>query len=254
MAIETSFFTRDRAGYAPTDVAASPWNNQLVGGVALAGLTAHLLEQVPSPQSMRTARLTIDILGMVPRRTIQGSTRVIREGKRLQVLAIELSADDRCCVRATALRVRDASTPDRSQPPTRPFPEGPLDELTRRQSPWMETIPVAGDYRTPGPGARWARLCHSLLADEPLSPLQTVTMLADIGSGIGPLLSPTDWTFANVDLSVHLTRVPRGDWLLIDAHSDSAGHGYGIVNTQLGDREGMIGMAHQTIYLEPRAA
>jgi hypothetical protein len=254
MTSETSFYSRDGDGYVPTEIAASPWNHQSLNGVALAGLTVHLLERVPSPVPMLTARLTIDILGMVPLRAIRGSTRVIREGKRLQMLETELLSEGRCCVRATALRVRTASSPERALPLTRPFPEGSVHGLSQRQSNWVETIPVEGDYTLPGPGARWARLLCPVVAGETLSPLQTVAMLADFGSGVGPILSPREWTFANVDISLHLTRLPRSEWLLIDARSESAGNGFGIANSRLGDCEGMIGSAHQTIYLNPRPA
>jgi hypothetical protein len=250
----TAFYTRTGDIYEPTELAVGPWNGQLQGGVALAGLTAHVLGKVPSPVPMQTARMTIDILRMVPMRALTSSVRVIREGTRLQLLEVELLADARACLRATALRVRTASSPQRALAPSRPFPSGPVHELTQRQSKWVETIPIEGNYTVPGPGARWVRFLCAVVAGEARMPLESVAMLADFGSGIGPLVSPREWTFANVDISMHLTRLPRGDWLLIDATSESAGNGVGLSNTRLGDRDGMIGSAHQTIYLDPRDA
>jgi len=254
MASEIAFYTRTGDVYEPTQLAVSPWNGRLQGGVALAGLTAHALGKTPSPVPMQTARMTLDILKMVPMGALTSSVRVIREGARLQLLEVELLADGRACLRATALRVRTASSPERVLAPTRLFPGGSLHDLTQRQSKWVETIGIEGEYTSPGPGARWVRFLCTVVAGEPRSPLESAAMLADFGSGIGPLVSPREWTFANVDISMHLTRLPRGDWLLIDATSESAGNGVGVSNTRLGDRDGMIGSAHQTIYLDPRGA
>jgi hypothetical protein len=252
MASDHSFYTRDGSRYQPTELAVSPWNSQVQSGVALAGLTAHLFERVPSPVAMHMARLTIDILGTAPMGALSATPRVIREGKRLQLLEIELLAEGRTCLRATALRVRTATSPARMDPPSHPFPDGAEHDLRRRQSKWVETIPIEGDYQVPGPGARWVRFSCQVVAGEALSPLESVAMLSDFGSGVGPLVSPREWTFANVDIAMHLTRLPSSDWLLIDASSESAGNGIGLSNTRLGDRSGMIGSAHQTIYLDPR--
>jgi Thioesterase-like superfamily len=252
MASEISFYTHANNVYEPTELAMSPWNGQAQSGVALAGLTAHLLGKVPTPVPMLTARVTMDILGTVPMHTLLPSTRVIREGKRLQMLEIELASAGRPCVRASALRMRTAASPARALTMTHPFPSDAVQEMAQRHSKWVETIRVAGDYGLPGPGTRWVRFLCSVVAGETLSPLESAAMLADFGSGIGPLASPREWTFANVDICVHLTRLPRGDWLLIDAASESAGNGVGLASSRLGDRDGMFGSGHQTIYLDPR--
>jgi len=254
MTSDLSFYTHDGSMYLPTDLAVSPWNSRVQSGVALAGLTAHLLERVPSPVPMHMARLTLDILGTAPMGALLATARVIREGRRLQLLETEFLANGRPCLRATALRVRTAASPERALPLTRPFPAGSLQDLTRRQSNWVETIPIEGNFLMPGPGALWARFLCPVVAGESRSPMESIAMLADFGSGVGPLVSPRDWTFANIDISLHLTRPPRGEWLLIDASGESAGNGIGLSNSRLGDRDGMIGSAHQTTYLDRRAA
>jgi hypothetical protein len=244
-----SFYQRIGQDYAPTEFAVSPWTGRSQNGVALAGLTAHLLNAVPTPVPMLTARLTLDILGTVPLLKLSPSIRTLREGRNLQLIEIELQADGRCWVRATALRMRTTPTPVRVVPMSWTFPE----QSVPRQNKLVEAIPLTGgDFIGAGPGTTWVRFVCAVVAGETLTPLESAAMLADFGAGVGPILSPKDWTFANVDISLYLTRPPLGEWLLIDSASESAGNGVGIANSRLADRDGLFGSAHQTTFLQPR--
>ena len=61
-----ALFVKDGALFVPTGLGASPWQSKAHGGVALGGLVAHVLEQVPSPAPMQVVRITLDILGAIP--------------------------------------------------------------------------------------------------------------------------------------------------------------------------------------------
>src|SRR3546814_5271344 len=61
-----------------------------------------------------------------------------------------------------------------------------------------------------------------------------------------------EWSFANVDISLHLTRMPEGEWIRIAAETDGAGNGIAIVHARLADERGEIGHAHQTLFLDRR--
>ncbi|TVV73335.1 thioesterase family protein [Sphingomonas solaris] len=243
-----AFYTREGDRYVPTGLGTSPWNPRAQMGVALAGLAVHAMEAVPSPAPMAPARLTIDILGAVPLAPVVATTRIVREGRRVQLVETELLIEGRPWLRATALRLREATSPEAATPLTRGFPDTPPPPGLS----WAETKRIEGDYAVPGPGATWTRMKAQVVAGVPLTPLEAVAMIADFGSGTAPLVPLRDWTFANVDIAVHLTRRPRGEWFLIDSTSESAGNGIGLTHSRLGDREGMIGMAHQTTFLEPR--
>lgn len=247
---ELSFFRREGDRFVPTGLGISPWNGHSQNGVALAGLVAQLLDGVPSPVPMHTARMTIDILGAVPMEPLTAAIRTVREGKRLQMLDLELRVGDRPWVRTSALRMRTAETPAVETPPTRAFPERESDRSMPVR--WVEARRVTGAYRTPGPGSQWLRVTGAVIEGESLSPLAAAAMISDFGSGTAPILPVADWTLANVDISIHLTRPPRGQWLLIDATSESAGNGIGLARSLLGDRGGMFGVSHQTTFLERR--
>lgn len=247
-----SFYTRLGDGFAPTGLGVSVWNPNAQMGVALAGLAAHVLDTIPAPAAMSPARLTIDILGAVPLAPLTPAVRIVREGKRMQVLEVELSLGDRTWVRASALRVRTAPSPVAEPVPSHPFPDLSESVGITHDSNFATTVRIHGGFPDPGPGAWWVKPKVSVVSGCPLSALEGVAMVSDYGSGVGPLVSSKDWTYANVDVSIHLTRIPRGPWLLIDTRSESAGNGIGVVHSRLGDQDGMIGMAHQTVFLDRR--
>lgn len=247
-----SFYTRQGDDFAPTGLGVSVWNPNAQMGVALAGLAAHILGAVPAPVVMAPARLTIDILGAVPMEPLTPSLRVVREGKRMQVLELELSSGGRTWVKASALRVREAYSPMFEAPLSHAFPDLSTVAAVTRESAFATTIRLNGGYPDPGPGAWWVRPKIAVVAGHSVSAMEAVAMISDYGSGVAPLVSWEEWTYANVDVSIHLTREPRGPWLLIDARSESAGNGIGMVHSRLGDQDGMIGMAHQTVFLDRR--
>ena len=247
---ESAFYNRDGDRFVATGIGISPWNGRSQNGVALAGLVAHALDAVPSPVPMLTTRLTIDILGAVPMTPLVASTRVLREGKRIQLIELDLLEGERPWVRASAVRMRTEPSPAQESPPTRPFTDIPSRPAQRTS--WLEMKDVEGAFEVPGPGARWVRFSGSVVGGHALSPLERIAMLADFGSGTAPLLPTNKWTLANIDISIHIARLPRGDWLLIDSASESAGNGVGIAHSRLSDREGLVGRGHQTVFLDRR--
>ena len=58
---------------------------------------------------------------------------------------------------------------------------------------------------------------HPLVAGEEPTPLQRVLIAADSGNGISSTLDFRRYLFINVDLTVHLHRLPAGEWVCLDA-------------------------------------
>ena len=247
-----AFYTRQGDSYHATGLGISPWNDKAQMGVALAGLAAHCLETIPSAMAMLTTRLTVDIMGTVPPDPLTPTCRVLREGRRMQLIEATLESNGRSWVRATALRVRTTQTPAVESPPTRPFPPEGRDPNVPRATQWAETILLEGGFHQAGPGAIWVRLTSCVVAGEKLQPLEALAMTADFGSGVSPVLLVKEWTQANIDVNLHISRMPRDEWILIDATNESAGNGMGLVNSRISDRHGALGTAHQTLFLGER--
>lgn len=86
--------------------AGGPWNAEQQHASAPAALAAWAAEQIPTREPMRIARLTLDLLRPVPVAPLEIETEVLREGRKIQLVAVHLSASGVEVVRATALKVR----------------------------------------------------------------------------------------------------------------------------------------------------
>lgn len=81
----------------------------------------------------------------------------------------------------------------------------------------MEYRFLEGAFREPGPAKVWMRMRCPLVAGEEPSPLSRVLVAADSGNGVSATLDWRRYLFINVDLSVHLERMPEGEWVCLDA-------------------------------------
>jgi hypothetical protein len=111
---------------------------------------------------------------------------------------------------------------------------------------------AAGTFNAPGPAAAWTRPATALVAGEPITALQHLLVMTDAASGISAELDWTTTTFANVDLTVSLSRPPRGDWLGMDARTHLGGSGAAQCFAVLYDEDGAIGRSAQALFVEPR--
>lgn len=245
---ERAFYTRDGDAIIPTGLGVSSWDKTKQGGAPIAGLVAQLLRDVPTQVPMLPARLTIDLLGAVPMAPMLPRARLLRDGKRIQTSALEIEVEGRTAISATLLRVRTEGEVQPNEPLLRPFPEG--QEGVRRTI--AESIRLEGSESEPGPGAVWMRVITSMIAGEPSDPLANVAAAADWGTAVAPPADPREWTYANLDLSINLSRLPTSDWMLLEGRSEVAGNGLGYADMRMGDLSGMFGSVHQSVFLARR--
>jgi hypothetical protein len=245
---DRAFFVRDGDVFTPTGLGKSPWDATKQGGGPICGLSAQLLAGVPAAVPMLPQRVVVDIYGQVPMAPLTASTRLLRDGRRVRLVEATLAADGRTYARATMLQTRTEGGEDRNVALTRPFPDG-AGTLSRVVA---ESVRVAGQDGEPGPGAIWLRVITPLVAGAPIDPLGSLAMVADWGTTVSAPASTRDWTFASLDVSLHLLRMPRDPWWLLDGASEMAGNGTGIASMRLGDRTGMFGTVHQSFILERR--
>ncbi len=244
-----AFYRREGDAYVPTGIGVSPWNGTSQVGLALAGLSGHVLSRVPTQEPMLTTRISIDILGAVPLVPLVPEIRILRDGKRMQVADAEFFHDGKLWLRATSVRARIADTGEQSTPLTRRYwtEQDHYDNLN-----WFEERQIELDRGNPGPGAIWVNFLTDIVEGVPLEPLSLAAMLADFGNGTAPVLPMMENTLANMDITVCMSRLPRGDWMLIDAEGETSGQGSGYSRTRLGDAEGMFATAMQSIFIDQR--
>jgi acyl-coenzyme A thioesterase PaaI-like protein len=103
-----------------------------------------------------------------------------------------------------------------------------------------------------GPAQVWMRLRRPLIAGQPTSPVARLAAAADFGNGVSATLPFERYLFINADLTIHLQRPPRGEWIGLDARTLVRGGGTGLAESVLHDEHGTVGRAFQTLVVQPR--
>jgi hypothetical protein len=111
---------------------------------------------------------------------------------------------------------------------------------------------LEGGFLEPGPATVWLRMRQPLVAGEEPTPLQRVLVTADVGNGVSAALDYRRYLFINVDLTVHLERMPAGEWICVDAVTLPQPNGVGTAESVLSDGTGRIGRALQTLLVSER--
>jgi hypothetical protein len=240
--------------------AGGPWDPGLQHGAAPSALVCWAVERLPSPVPMRVARLTVDLMRPVPVAPLAIETEVLREGRKIQLVAARLLAGGTEVVRATALRIRRETRelPDPATCPPHDFrpPElGHPPRSSMKATPFLEGITmstVRGSFQQPGPAAVWYRADLPIIDGAPISPLMCAAVAADFCNGTSAVLDFRQWTFINGDLTLSLAREPVGDWILLDAETWAGPDSIGIAAARLADRDGYFGRAVQSVLFEKR--
>jgi hypothetical protein len=233
----------------PQPTAVGGWDNSLQSGHAIAALLAHFVEQVPSLTPMLTTRCIVDLTRPVPMKPLGWRCDILREGKKLQQVRAVLLDGDTELVAMTALRARLAECAAGIVEHHYPGPE-----QGRVYDYWDGSngfeVRMLGDFTAAsGRATLWQRVTTDIVAGTPASPFVRSLALADFGSGMANAFEFRHWSFPNIDISVHLFRQPEGEWLLLDAETESAGNGLALTSGLLADRHGAYGRVHQTLFV-----
>jgi hypothetical protein len=253
--------------FVATALTIGPWDTGLQHAGPVAALLARAAERAGGIAGGQTVRLAYDIFAPVPVGPVRVRTSLIRPGRRIELVEAVLSgADDRPLMRLSAwrMRVRDGdgttTTAATDQAP-HPAPAGPEDSRPEDATFFTEDVAyhralewrfAAGTFNAPGPATAWTRARCDLVEGEPMTPLEHLLVMTDAASGISAALDWDRATFANVDLTVALSRPPRGEWMGMDARTVLGGTGAAQCFAVLFDADGAIGRSMQSLFVEPR--
>jgi hypothetical protein len=259
-----AIFRREGDLFVPSGHTRGPWDPGAQHGGAPAALLADAVDGLAGAGGMAVARLTFEFLGPVALAPLAVAARVVKPGRRLQLAEAEVVIDGRAVVRARAVLLRrgrvslPAGATDDEPPPggppelaTRsPFPAGGEVEGFHRTG--MELRFAGGTDYGPGPALAWFRFARPLVEGEEPSPVARAAAAADFGNGVSRILDFERHLFVNTDLSIHLHREPRGEWVLLDARTRIEPIGIGLAVSQLYDADGPLGIAAQSLFVEDR--
>jgi hypothetical protein len=260
--VTEAFYALDGGQFEPSQWTRGPWDSEAQHAGPPAALVARAIEALEPAGRLQVARFTLEILRPIPLTTLRVEARVVRPGRRVQLAEASLVDERGEVARASVWRIRpsDESVPAAGEepPPFNPPLESP--PVPAFDPPWegesyftaMEWRGAGGAVFESGPAAVWMRTRIPLVAGEEPSPLARVLVVADSGNGISSVSSPLEYLFINTELTVHLFRLPIGEWVCLDAVSRIDSSGVGVAESILWDEIGRIGRANQALLVAPR--
>jgi hypothetical protein len=261
--VPAAFYEPDGDRYAATELTRGPWDPGAQHAGPPAALLGREIERLPDAGEFQVGRVTCEILRSVPIAPMSVSAQVVRPGRRVQLVEAELSDEaGEPLMRARAWRIRiapvDLPAEALAAPPPPPGPGqgAEVDFFPTGQAlgyhTAMECRFVEGGFVEPGPATVWLRMRQPLVSGEEPLALQRVLVTADVGNGVSASLDYRRFLFINVDLTVHLERMPVGEWVCVDAVTLPQPNGIGTAESVLSDQQGRIGRALQTLLVSER--
>ena len=255
--------------FEATELTRGPWDPGAQHAGPPAALIAREIERLGDGRlggargvEARVGRITYEVMRPVPIGPVRVSAEVLRPGRRVEMVGATLTDEaGEELIRAQGWRVRTGEV-DFEAPPGLPDPPAPPDEAepgeffpTGHEVGYHSAMDyrfLTGGFLEAGPATVWMRPRVALVAGEEVTPLQRVLVAADSGNGVSAALDWRRYLFINVDLSVHLHRMPEGEWVCLDAITLPETDGVGMADSALFDERGPIGRAVQTLLVDER--
>jgi hypothetical protein len=246
-------FTRDAQCWHP-HAEATGVHSGLHGG-AISGLVVADMEREAREQGLGLPlSASVLLIRPGPLAPLETHTEVLRKGGRVGVLETTLLADGQVIARArprlwcrARSKVRPQLHPTRMTLRICQRGSAPGAWSTRRCSMrWTSAMTATGRNG----GGYSGRSCRVR------PPFANLFAVADNGTPFyltAHGLAPFHLAFPNIDLAIHVSRAPIGEWIGVTAHSDWRLEGMGLTESALYDEHGLLGRACQTVVLVPRA-
>ncbi|MEL6830964.1 MAG: thioesterase family protein [Pseudomonadota bacterium] len=235
---------------------AGPWDPTMLHGGAPTALIVRLLEDQPSDVPMQLTRLTVDLKRPVPVGTLDIDLKVTREGRNIQTFDVTLTSNGKEVTRASALKIRSKAfdLPEDATLPSNAFILPEAKETGLRAVGFNSTVDMrdGGAHPTNGTQSVWFRIERPFFEDRETTPLMRAAATGDYCNGTGSPLDFEQWTFLNADLTVHFSRPPVGEWMMLAAKSWIGPDGRGLAFGELADHQGFFGRATQSLVIAKR--
>ncbi len=242
------------AHYQSTPDTQGAWNDHEQHIAPVTGVICHEMEHYHPHDHMRIGRISIDILGVIPLGEITIATTTIRGGRTIELIESTVSANGRNYVIAKAWRmltsdsseVQGLEDDNITHPDTLPATHA----LSRWDGGFIGTLTTRAESSNQSEtGLVWVTTGIDMVAEEQSSDFVKLMSMVDIANGIAPRIAPTDdsWIYPNLDLQIHMHRLPQGQWLGIESIQQIGEDGIGLTSAILHDIQGVFGRSEQIL-------
>ena len=269
-----SFFIKDpsdQTKFHPTQYARGPWDKNSLHGRVISGLIAYEAESnhldTEEDAQLQVSRITVDLFRQAPMDILKTESIVIRSGRRIKVVEVNVKADIpnrgmSVVARGNIVMLKKTTNPEGSiwSPPSwtsvapmdnQPEPvHTPCIDSEKPMPIWQtinaDTTKSAIDkenkitYDSNSPKMAWIRETHQLIDGEIPSPLVRVAQVADVANPFANS-GTHGLNYINADITLYLQRNPEGQWIGTETSYHGASNGVSVGTIALYDKFGRIG-------------
>lgn len=241
--------------YKSTIHAQGAWNENEQHMAPATGIICAELEQFQPREEMRIGRISLDIFGLIAFGEFEITTKTIRPGKTIELIEATMSAQGKTCIVARAWRMLMQNSQEiaalEDAAIAQPEQYQPWEGMKRWPGGFIQTLEIRNnpELHRNGKGIVWATSSTEMVADQNTSDFVRLMGIIDISNGIAPRLPqlPLEWSFPNLDLQVHMHRLPQGKWVGLEAIQQYGHDGIGLTSTILHDIYGPFGRSEQIL-------
>jgi hypothetical protein len=238
------FFVPSERGLLPSTKAVGPWATDMLHGRLLAGLAAWAIERDHGMDGFVPTRLTVDMFRNPPMAPAEVTTTLVRAGRRVRAMDAVVRMGGNDVARASALFLGIGDDPVDDPVSVSPAWDAPpaddiATDLDDENS--FDTVSQADrGFGAPGVRQAWIRDRRPLIAGIELTPFVRAALAADFASPLANF-GATGLDFINADLTLHLGRLPEGEWIGVETSHRVAAHGVSVAVCTLHDQNSPIG-------------
>jgi hypothetical protein len=237
----------------------SPWDRALQHGGPPTALLATAIEDFEPKVDMRIARITVDFLGPIPLSDLEVTTRIVRRGKKIELLesAMRVGEKDVAIARAWRISFADNRVRDIGHGAPPAIPAEQKQELFEGLVDWgygdaTEWRFVSGGFNLLGPVEVWTRVCIPLVKGQEIAGLQRMLVIADSANGLSAEFPFGTHLFVPPSINVTLLRYPTGEWIFMRAKTIVASDGIGLTEAHLYDETSLVAVVSQPLLVALR--
>lgn len=247
------FIQQGNGSFRPTPSAAASWSEGLLSSQAIAGLAASTLERKYGAVGYLPSRLTLDLPKPARAVPTHVQTRLIRHGHRMRTAECDIIQDDWIVARATLLQYRESRTPATATcAPARTFvpPRDPDGQVLYVDSDGTGWSPMGAHHYTAGrKRAYYGGL--DAVAGVAATPFVRAAVVAEAATNLVTNLGASGIGYINGDLTVALSRLPRGVFIGVQADTHFSENGVSVGSATLFDDAGAFGTSMVTAIANP---